>query len=92
VPDAMTTVVLPPQVTQVLVRGTSWDSTFPYVDGYAVPGDPTEQTSPLPWTGIDELIVVFSEDVAIQEDGLRLYGVNSADYVGSFDYDWRCQT
>ena len=40
----------------------------------------------LPWINIQALDVIFSEDVDVTADDLRLAGVNVANYTGSFTY------
>jgi len=92
-PDAQITVAIPPAVSGVYVRGTHWsESLLEHLDmaglahpsiphlGYRLPaGD--RQLDPLPWTGIDTISVVFSEDIQVQSSDLGLWGVNVEDYV-----------
>jgi autotransporter-associated beta strand protein len=79
-----------PTVTNVLVRSTQWDQSFPYYEGYSIPVGSGAQLTTLPWTNIDQIKVVFSENMAIDQDDLALSGVNIVQYdvgVGSFSYD-----
>jgi len=95
-----------PVIEQVLVGGTAWNNTFlDYLDaqglghptlprlGYAIP-EGGGQLDALPWMNVNQLTIVFSEDVTITESDLSLLGVNVANYVtdvgfvpGSFVYD-----
>jgi hypothetical protein len=55
--------------------------------GYAIPVDSGVQLKPLPWMNIDQVKVVFSEDVVIDSSDLVLAGVNAATYaVSSFNH------
>ena len=56
--------------------------------GYAVLVGSGVQLKPLPWMNIDQVKVVFSEDMLVGMDDLRLGGVNVASYgVDLFWYD-----
>ena len=72
----------PPRVTDVLVAGTSWTASF--LDalepegaggtrGHSIPDGPA-QLVPLPWSGVNELILRFSKPVVIAQDDLVLRG------------------
>jgi RHS repeat-associated protein len=97
--DAQTTVdQTPPTVTAVLVRSSGWSNTFlDAIDsqglgytgisrlGYLIPSG--SQLTALPWTNLDTLTIVFSEDVNITADNIAIVGVNTANYTGTFHYD-----
>jgi hypothetical protein len=77
-------------VTNVLVRGTGWTSGVPYYNGYSIPVGSELQLTTLPWANIDQIKVVFSEDVVIDKADLMLSGVNITTYNvsgGTFSYD-----
>jgi uncharacterized delta-60 repeat protein len=80
----------PPAVTNILVRGSSWATAFPYHAGYPIPVGSGSQLVALPWVNVDQITVAFSENVAIDKSGLLLSGINAATYnvIGStFSYD-----
>jgi GH25 family lysozyme M1 (1,4-beta-N-acetylmuramidase) len=80
----------PPTVTKVLVRGSTWTSSFPDYLGYSIPVGRGSQLLTLPWTNIDQIKVVFSENVAVAKSDLALSGVNTTTYNvsgGTFTYD-----
>ena len=80
----------PPTVTNVLVRGSTWMSSFPSYAGYAIPVGSGAQLVTLPWVNIDQIKVVFSENVAIDKADLALSGVTTTTYnvsAGTFAYD-----
>lgn len=80
----------PPAVRNVLVRGSAWASAFPYHNGYPIPVSDGTQLATLPWVNIDQITVVFSENVALDKNDLLLSGVNTATYNVSgstFSYD-----
>lgn len=96
-PDAETTVPdqVPPSVVQVLVRGDSWEGSFEsYLDsqglgnedGYAIPVGSDAQLDTLPWSGINEVSVMFSEQVSVTADDIDLYGVDREEYTSNFSY------
>ncbi len=86
----------PPTVSQVLFGSTGWSSLFTNylvanslgtADGYAIP-DGALQTKTLPWTNLNKISVVFSEDVNVSAGSLELYGVNVASYsLPTFSYN-----
>ena len=89
----MVTVALPPTVEYVLVRGSAWsEALLTYLDaegmghpdvahlGYAMPVGES-QFDTLPWTNIDTISIVFSDDVSVEQDDLALWGVNVVNYV-----------
>ena len=93
---------LSPTVTKVLVGSTIWDQTFSdhLADiglgndlGYAIPTS-GDQLDTLTWTDLDQVSLVFSEDVNVQQSDLQLAGVNvtSYDLSGGFNYDSASRT
>jgi hypothetical protein len=79
-----------PVVNQVLVASTSWPQevrdAFGGI-GFAVPAGGGQLAS-LPWTGLDQIIIVFNEDVHISPDALAVHGVNVANHpIAAFHYD-----
>jgi len=96
--DHFTLDTTPPQVTQVLLRGTGWsDSFLDYLDshglghptiprlGYAIPAGP-DQLKTLPWGNIDKIVLAFSENVSVAQGDLALWGVNVSDYVAALGF------
>jgi hypothetical protein len=83
-------------VADVLVSSTDWTSSFlNAVDpgrglGYSLPVGGGSQLVTLPWGNIDQIKVVFSEDVVVDQADLLLSGVNTPAYDVSgatFNYD-----
>ena len=81
--------VAPPTVTNVVVSGTNWNSTFSSylaslgsqnVGGYSIPVGSGTQLVTLPWANINQIEVVFSENVVVDKADLLLSGVNTAAY------------
>ena len=96
-PDTQTTVAdhIAPTVEQVLVRGSAWDDTFwAYLEsqglgnenGYRIPVGSSAQLDTLPWTNVDTLTIVFSEDIVVDQDDLALWSVNVLDYVSEVGF------
>jgi hypothetical protein len=95
--DVAITLVQPATVTGVFVRGTNWTSGF--LDalesdglgdatlGFEIETGSSDQDKPLPWGNIDQISIVYSEDVAIDASDVRLAGVNVTDYGFTFSYD-----
>ncbi|MHB1037644.1 MAG: Ig-like domain-containing protein [Pirellulales bacterium] len=89
----------PPVVTSLLVVGVSWTGGFledlnaasgRNVSGYAIPVGSGQQLAPLPWSNLDRIKVVFSEDVSIDHADLMLWGVHLGQYDANgsvFTYD-----
>jgi len=85
----------PPTVAAVYVRGSTWLAPFTTFLGTAGLGDMgyalpvgAAQLATLPWTNVNTLIVRFSEDVAVQQSDLALWGVNTPEAaLTGFDYD-----
>ena len=79
-----------PTVTNVLVRSTGWASDFPFYGGYSIPVGSGAQLATLPWEGINQIEVVFSENVQVDQSDLLLTGVNVPSYNvsgGTFSYN-----
>jgi hypothetical protein len=71
-----------PTIVDIAVRGSNWVE--------AVPSHSllTAAPAPLPWMGLDEISVRFSEDVGADIAGLALRGVTTEEYVvNAFTYD-----
>jgi len=81
---------IPPRVADVLVSSTSWDAGFLAAlggRGFSIPTGP-DQLATLPWTNIDQVKIVFSEDVNVSQGDLSIHGVNVPDYaIVGFNYD-----
>lgn len=78
----------PPTVEAVRLGATTWASAFPHHDGYAVPVGSPAQLEPLPWVGLNQVTIVFSEDVVVSPGDLTLAGMNVPEYTfGDFAYD-----
>ena len=90
----------PPTVTQLLVKGGNWTDAFlDHLDaqglghptvarlGYRVPAG-TNQLDALPWSNIDTITIVFSDDVLVEANDLTLHGTNISTYdAAAFSYD-----
>jgi endonuclease/exonuclease/phosphatase family metal-dependent hydrolase len=88
--------VIPPQVANVMVDGTGW--TPDYLSelqanglgsgGYSIPVHSINQLQTLGWVNIDQIQIVFSQDVSVQQASLALTGVSGGTYsFASFDYN-----
>ena len=80
----------PPTVTNVAVVSTAWTSAYlsssatqnsMNIGGYSIPVGSGSQLATLPWGNIDQIKVVFSENVTVDQDDLKLDGVNLAEYA-----------
>jgi VCBS repeat-containing protein len=85
-----------PTVAGVEVWSSSWSSTFKdYLSsqglgsvGYRIPTGSADQLRNLPWSNLDQITIVFSEDVVVAQDDLVITGVTNATYATSaFTYD-----
>jgi len=77
----------PPTVTAVGVRGSAWTPAFAHVDGYTIPSG-ADQWAALPWAGIDQIEITFSEDVVVAQNDLVLRGAIVDQYAwAGFRYD-----
>ncbi len=77
-------------MTGVLVRNTGWAPTSPFYKGYSIPVGSGAQLATLPWNDINQIEVVFSENVVVNQSDLLLSGVNTSAYNvsgGTFRYD-----
>ena len=91
------TAAAPPTVNNVLVDGTSWTPSFLNAlqtagegngQGYAIPVGSASQLKDLPWSNINQIQVVFSQNVTVQQASLALTGVNVASYgISNFSYN-----
>jgi hypothetical protein len=85
-----------PVISNVLFGSTSWSAAFTnYLTanslgsslGYAIPAG-SLQTQSLPWTNLNTISLVFSEDVGISSGDLQLIGINSPTFAFSnFSYN-----
>jgi hypothetical protein len=72
-----------PTVNDVMVSSTSWDISFLAElggDGYWILSG-ADQLATLPWTNIDQVKIVFSEDVNVSQGDLSTQGINVSDYA-----------
>ena len=85
-----------PVLTTILVNDTDWTSGFRDAAdpgagpgrGYALPMGTDRQLDALPWHTVNELVFVFSEDVAVSADHLALTGPDGqVPGVTGFTYD-----
>jgi hypothetical protein len=90
-------VAQPLQVTGVFIGGAAWANPFrtflatagmgDAAYGYEVPGG-AAQADELPWSNVDRLSIRFSAPALVQQDDLRVRGVNVGDYAATaFTYD-----
>jgi hypothetical protein len=94
--QATTTAVVPPQVVDVVVDGSDWSGSFlsylaslnaANVGGYSI-STGSSQLKTLPWTNLNQIDIVFSQNVNVQESSLQLLGVNVPSYSFSgFSYN-----
>ncbi len=93
----LTGVAIPaPQVTSVQVAGTSWSPTFlNYLQthgqgngsGYSIPVGSNAQLQALPWVNVNQVQIVFNEDVTVQQSSLTLAGAVVPNYaISNFIY------
>ncbi|MCH8922493.1 MAG: CotH kinase family protein, partial [Planctomycetes bacterium] len=84
-----------PTINAVRLRGSNWSQELldrleadqQGQDGFAVPTGP-DQLKTLPWSGVDTVVIQFSEHVIVRESDLLITGVNRAGYPFSdFQYD-----
>jgi len=86
-----------PEVTKVLVGGTSWSSDVLQTlqseglgngSGYAIPVGDVAQLAPIPWFNLNQIQIVFSDNVNVQANSLTVTGINVAQYaIQSFSYN-----
>jgi hypothetical protein len=80
----------PPVVTHVYVASSAWQNAFLAGlggIGCAIPGG-ADQLRPLPWSGLNKVIIEFSEDVSVSRTSLVLVGAAVPNYAfASFAYD-----
>ena len=90
-------IIPPAEVTNVLVDGTTWNAGYLAAlqsaglgngTGYAIPVGSAAQLQDLPWTNVNQIRIVFNENVNVQEASLGLAGLNVAQYAFSgFKYN-----
>jgi hypothetical protein len=90
-------IIPPPEVSSVLVDGTGWVPAFLTslqtanalnVAGYAIPAGSATQLNALPWVNLNQIRIVFNEDVNVQQSSLALTGINVPSYAFSgFSYN-----
>jgi hypothetical protein len=73
----------PPVVVDVSVAGSAWQQVFndQFVGGAFVVPDGANQLSPLPWSGLNQIKIRFSEDVNLQAANLAVNGVSVLNYA-----------
>jgi hypothetical protein len=85
---------VPPNVTHVLVGGTTWSNTFLSSlqaagqgngAGYIIPTG-AAQANAIPWTNVDQVQIAFSEDVNVSQSSLDLSEQGSSVAVSGFHY------
>ncbi|MHB1036756.1 MAG: Ig-like domain-containing protein [Pirellulales bacterium] len=87
-PLAVTIETQAPAVANLVVSGTSW--TGDYVGGYSIPVGSGSQLNPLLWANINQIKVVFTEDMGVDKADLTLVGFATAAYDlggAAFSYD-----
>lgn len=90
---------VPPTVVDVEVASSQWSSDFIGFlqdhalgeNGYSIPVGSASQSCSLTWTGIDKIIIEFSQDVRIDADDLSLSGVNTVAFAFS-DFEYHPET
>ena len=89
-------VVAPPQVTDILVGSTSWTPAFLASlqtaglgdgAGYAIPVGSAAQLAPLAWINLNQIQIIFSENVKVKQDSLALSGVGGSYAFSQFNYN-----
>ena len=79
--DELTIDLTPPRVDLVVVNGTTWTPAFRAAleaagRGHPIAVHPTGPTPTVPWAGLDQLMLVFSEPVALVDADLDLHGAS----------------
>src|SRR5688572_9680317 len=86
---------VPPTVVDVEVASSQWSSDFISFlqenglggQGYSIPVGSASQSCSLTWTGIDKIIIEFSQDVYVDAEDLSLSGINTTAFAFSdFEY------
>lgn len=83
---------LPPTVVGVWLGSSAWFDQGPGGGDrwWAIAVGSGEQLRPLPWTGLNQVRLAFSEPVAVTSGDLRVFGQAIAEYslvAGGFSYD-----
>ncbi len=86
----------PPEIRKVAVDSTGWSQGFEQqfsshnvnpTPGYILPAGQTQLTD-LPWSGLNEIRVQFTEDLNVQQDSLTVTGLTVPQYaISGFSYD-----
>lgn len=93
--DACVQTVAPP-TAEVLVKNSTWSSLFLNNltnsslgnGGYRIPAGNLPQFDPLTWSGLDQIVVRFSQPTTVAQSSLVVSGFNQANYpVNAFSYD-----
>ncbi len=93
--DECTQTVAPPSA-EVLVKSSSWTPAFLSNltnsslgnGGYRVPAGNISQFDPLTWSGLNQVVMRFSEPTTVTQSSLVVTGFNRATYaVNAFSYD-----
>ncbi|MCH8923402.1 MAG: hypothetical protein IIA67_09685, partial [Planctomycetes bacterium] len=77
-----------PRITGLQVTGSGWSADFLAGRGaLSIPGGP-QQLATIPWSGMDRIIIHFSENVDVQSGDLGVFGVNVPFYeFANFEYN-----
>ncbi|MCH8923385.1 MAG: hypothetical protein IIA67_09600, partial [Planctomycetes bacterium] len=84
-----------PRVEAVILSGTGWSPALLNhvsdeglgIQGFSLPAGASQFTT-IPWTGVDVVRILFSENVTVEEADLMLLGVNTAQRsFADFTYD-----
>jgi RHS repeat-associated protein len=99
-PDATIEVrdIISPHVSGIFVRGSTWSDEFVAElaargfgnGGYAVPVGSCSQLVTVPWANVDQIVIEFDENVAVEVGDLTLNGLNLPSYAlrpDGFSYD-----
>ncbi len=90
---------VPPTVVDVEVASSQWTSAFLGFlqentlgeNGYSIPVGSVSQSCSLTWTGIDKIIIKFSQDVYVDREDLSLSGINTTAFAFS-DFKYHPET
>jgi len=88
--------ILPPTVTQVMVKGSSWTPAFvEYLRnngygerGYTIPVGPAAHNKSVPFSNVNQIIMQFSEDIVGFGDALTVRGLQHPNMeISSIQYE-----
>jgi len=83
-------------IDDFLVSGDAWDPSFLEFlrsqdsgdGGFDVPSNTPAGVTPVPWSNVNKITLVFDRDVAVDQNSLVVHGVNQADYsMTGFAFD-----